>query len=222
MNSDEESVFEPTDPEDYIPVLASNYVYPIVTLLTDLNAFAGRVPNEVQTSIKENGYSVSVIALGVLMLESAMVRSQAISGKSETLRALVYLDEFSNFPIDRIKEVSVIRDVIAHNHIWNAKTYFDENAELRLISANLRTGSGDKKFRNSIDLKTRQSKILGLNLFPTRIHRADAMIVLDEVLKFMDHLNAKIPNSCNAANTSVRYKGKFHKFSTIISQYINA
>ena len=92
---------------------------------------------------------------------------------------------------DKLKELFVVWDVIAHNHIWKAKIKYDQNYSLKLVSASLLEDYGDPKFRSTIDTKEKKSKLLRINLFPTRICWSDVVIVLKTALEIMLFLEAK-------------------------------
>ena len=66
----------PTKPEGYVSIVASNFVFPIVSLFESLDSLGTHAPNEVQTSPLENGYSLAIITLTVLLIESAISRTQ--------------------------------------------------------------------------------------------------------------------------------------------------
>ena len=60
------------------------------------------------------------------------------------------------------------------------------------ITAELLEGYGDAKFRDAVDLDKRRTKRMGLDVFPTRIHRATAVAVLrkaTEVLRYLEELD---------------------------------
>src|SRR5207244_1579644 len=91
---------------------------------------------------------------------------------------------------DDVEELFVLRDVIAHNHVWEAMTVSDNTKGLALIRATRRPGYGDQKFERAVDLKTRRTRRLHLDVFPTRIHHRTAVVVLQkcvEVLRFLEN-----------------------------------
>jgi hypothetical protein len=213
----------PTQPEDYISVLASNFLHPLTKLIEATDEFENKGPNEVQASGLENGFSLSIILLSVLLTESALSRMQYRMKKTPPERPLEFTKK--NFKeeklYDRLEELFVIRDVIAHNHIWEAKVYWDEKGDLRLIKAQLSTGYGDKKFNKVIDMKNQTTRILGLNVFPTRICLSDAKKVLKNVVEFLLVIEKKDPNYFRITNQWVKYKGQAVMFTKLVSDFVS-
>jgi len=84
-----------------------------------------------------------------------------------------------------LEELFVVRDAIAHNHVWEAQYVWDDQAGMRLISAALEEGYGDTKFKRVSDMARRKTHRLSINLFPTRICYEDAKIVLKTATEFL-------------------------------------
>jgi hypothetical protein len=90
---------------------------------------------------------------------------------------------------DDVEEIFVLRDAVAHNHMWEATIAHDETKGLVLVSATKRPGYGDDKFDRTVDLETRQTRRLQLDVFPNRIHRQTAVVAIRkcaEVLRFLE------------------------------------
>jgi len=177
---------------DYVSVLSSGLFQPIADLfhLMDQRLPAG--PNEVQASPAENGQAASIIVLGVLVLESVLNRTRYVDkvGAEKPLDTLRRLGA-GNLAEDA-EELFVLRDVIAHNHLWVATFHWDDQGEMRLDSAEILPGYGDKKFKRVVDPDTRRTRRLGLDVFPTRVHRFTAILVLKkcaEILSFLENSN---------------------------------
>src|SRR4030066_1748971 len=110
----------PTPPEGYISVIGTSYLHPITTLLDALDSHNPKGPNDVQSSTFENGYSASIIVLTVLLIESAISRTQYIMGNKTPKKPIDFVRETyptSGFP-DKLEELFVTRDAIVHNHLW--------------------------------------------------------------------------------------------------------
>jgi hypothetical protein len=82
----------------------------------------------------------------------------------------------------RLEELFVVRDMVAHNHLWQAQFAWDENPGLKLLSAEQLEGYGDDKSRRVLNPTNRRTRLLGINLFPTRICCSDTAIVLKNAL----------------------------------------
>ena len=179
----------------YLSIIGYSYLNPLGVLLEKLFSLDQRDPNEVQTSPLENGYSVSLIILTVLMVESLVRRVQFFVEKGKTRSSLQFIrNNFSEYEnIDDIEELFVVRDVIAHNHVWGCQIIWEKHGDMKFGSIDDRIG-GDDKFDRVIDTKKRKTRSLGINLFPTRINREDVIIVLKEVLDFLLYIENKDRN----------------------------
>jgi hypothetical protein len=180
---------------NYVSVLFVNLLQPIFDLFELLEHSDPKGPNEVQAGMLENGYAVSVIILSALIVESALNRTRYVrnehqrEGAIDTLKRLGTGDLASD-----IEEVFVLRDIIAHNHIWTAAMRWDDNSGMALDSAEKLPVYGDQKFNRVVDSTTRSTRRLHLDAFPNRIHRATAIAVLKksvEVLKFLEGVDRR-------------------------------
>jgi hypothetical protein len=207
-------------PEDYVSIIGMSYLHPISALLEVLQSSNLRGPNELQASAPENGYSAATIILTVLLVESAIRRTQYI--RNEQLPKQSMIDfvrttySTSGF-VDKIEELFVVRDVIAHNHVWEAQYTWDEQVGMRLIAAQLRDGYGDAKFRRVLDTNSRKTRQLGINLFPTRICRNDAVVVLKVAVDFLLFLENEDRRYLYISQQSVKFDGNYVLFVNLVS-----
>ncbi len=182
----------PGDIHQYVSVLFGSLVQPIVDVLGILDRHGSRRPNEVQASTVENGYSVSVVALSVFLLESAVARSRHVRGEVGRRSAVDALKTLvSNDLAADAEELFVLRDVIAHNHLWLAEIKWDDSGDMRLVSARLVDGYGDDKFARVVDMTTRTTRRLHLDVFPTRIHRSTAVIVIKKCAEVLHSIETQ-------------------------------
>jgi len=176
---------------NYVSVLFPNLLQPIVDLFDLMEQKGPTGPNPVQASRNENGYSVSIAILAALAIESVCNRVRYVLGDTDRKEAFQTLREDLGAVelADDVEEVFVVRDAIAHNHLWEATIAENDEKGLDLISATLRPGYGDKKFARIVDTKTRQTRRLHLDVFPNRIHRKTAIVAIQkcaEVLRFLE------------------------------------
>lgn len=180
-----------TQEHDYVSAVFGHLLQPIADLCDRMLALRCDEPNEVQTSVLENGYAVSIIALTAFLLEGACGRARYASGQEQcsairTLRAL-RADRLA----DTIEEIFVVRDAIAHAHLWTAKISWTEN-DLRFAQLPERLpGYGDKKFERLVDPDSRTTRQLKLDVFPTRIHRRTAITALKKAAEALEFLESK-------------------------------
>lgn len=210
---------EPAHPNAYVSVIGTSFLFPITCLIEALDSISPSEPNEVQTSSLENGYAVGIIVLTVLLLESTIHRTQYVMGRltAENASAFIRNNFADSGCADKIEELYVLRDVIAHNHIWEAEFIWDDTIGMKLISADLQEGYGDRKFKKVIDTETRKTRILGINLFPTRIYRADALIVMRTVVEFLLYLERKNRNFIDLSSQPVKYHGEMIYFKDLVT-----
>jgi len=184
---------------NYVSVLFASLLQPIVDLFNLMEQHQPKGPNEVQASRGENGYACSMVVLTVLVIESVCNRVRYVRGDVDRKGAVQTLRELKAGGLaDDVEELFVLRDVIAHNHLWEATIADDDTKGLALVSAAKRPGYGDDKFDRTVDLETRQTRRLHLDVFPNRIHRQTAIVVLQkcvEILRFLENSDIKFVGS---------------------------
>jgi hypothetical protein len=195
--------------EEYVPVIGTAHLHSIAALLDRLFALPSHAINDVQASNTHNGYAVGAIALAAFLLESAIARLQYLRHVVPPRGALTYLREVVGASVaDDAEEVFVVRDIIAHNHLWDARIRYDASGAMQLESATLRAGYGDAKFRRCVDQTVRMTRRLTLNSFPTRISVSDVGIVLRVVATCLQALDALDARVMQFARQPVRFQGR--------------
>jgi hypothetical protein len=105
-----------------------------------------------------------------------------------------------------------VRDALAHAHLWKAKILWTEN-DLRFAEQPVRLPSyGDKKFHKIVDLNSRGTRQLKLDIFPTRIYRGTAAIALKVCAEALQFLESKDRRFVYLTPQSARVGGKFIPF----------
>jgi hypothetical protein len=203
---------------NYLSIIGFGYLRPILALLERLEALPRSAVNEVHAAQPLNGFSASIVALSVLLVESAIARTQYDLGVKPPKRPLEFFrSQFSTCPhLEELQELYVIRDVIAHNHVWEANFTWDEGLGMRLHWAELTSGYGDSKLEKVIDTNTRTTKLLNLNLFPTRINRSDAIVVLKSAVSILRYLEEFGSSLVNISNQHEMYKGSLERFVDVV------
>lgn len=184
---------------NYVSVLFPSLLQPIVDLFDLMEQKGPKGPNEVQASRTENGYAASIAVLAALVIESVCNRVRYVLGDADRKGAVQTLKDLQGGGLaDDVEELFVLRDAIAHNHVWEATIADDDTKGLVLISATKRPGYGDDKFDRTVDLETRQTRRLHLDVFPKRIHRQTAIVAVQkcvEVLRFLEKSDIKFVGS---------------------------
>ena len=118
-----------TQEHDYVSAVFVRLLQPIADLCDQMLRLSSGEPNEVQTSPRENGYAISIIALAAFLLEGACGRVRYVSGwNQKQCSPAATLRHFgANDLADRVEEIFVVRDAIAHAHLWTAKISWTEN-----------------------------------------------------------------------------------------------
>jgi hypothetical protein len=178
-------------------------------------------PNEVRTAQRENGYSLAIIVLSVILFESALNRTAYIRGKTGKVKMPAYFTEITpdKKTAAEVDEIFAARNLIAHNHLWEAKTTWDEETDLKFAEPPvLREGYGDKRHVKVTDQSTRKSKILGINMFPARIWRRDAYIALKTIAKGLNAIESMDRRYFCLSPNHFRFQKKTLTFSEMTDQ----
>jgi len=214
----------PTTKEfDYITAVFFNFLQPIADLCDRMLRLPSSEPNEVQTSVMENGYAIAVIGLIAFLFEGACGRARYFKDLTAVgIRALgnyqgkrwsaaETLRTFGETALaEKIEEIFVVRHAIAHAHLWKAKV---DEIDLRFIEPPTRLpGYGDKNFDRIVDPSSRTTRKLKLDVFPTRIHRGTAITVLKECADALQSLELKHEEFLPLAHRTVLFRGEFPRF----------
>jgi hypothetical protein len=196
---------EKTPKESYVSIIGTGYLQPIVDLFGPLMGNAIPSSSSV-TSNYNNGYSAASILLSVAMVESFIRRACLVLQDGQYERALTYVKaHFGDYSrISALEEIFVLRDVLAHNHMWHADSYWDEEGHLIVDNRQHKAG-GDRKFRGVRDESGERTKILRLRLFPTAIRHEEAFAVFHEAVDFLLYLEAKGNNIASFSHVPVKH-----------------
>lgn len=209
-------------PANYVSVIAQSLFRPITRLVEELDTIEVKEPNEVQTASTTNGYSIAVIVLSVLLLESILQRTQYIKGIQPAHKSVrkFFKDNFPQSGLtEQLMEVFAVRDAIVHNHIWEAEVGWDEDGTLQFLrEPRLREGYGLGEFHRILDKKSRKTKKLGVNLFPPRIWHRDAAIVLQSVVSILRFLEEVDRRYVYFSEETVVFRGEFVRFVNLVER----
>lgn len=201
-----------------ISCIGSSYCQPIVDLYEKMQTYKYTGDcNNFQVSPRENGYAVSIIILTVLLIDSTINRIKYFEKK--TARNNAFINNFFNNPelSHALEEAYIIRDVIAHNHLREIETHYNENTEkTTAINNTLLNSYGDKKFNKGIDKVTLQTKFCALNINPVIINKNDVEKIFKILHKFLISLKDKDRNYSQPLNESVKYNSKIIKLQTFL------
>lgn len=199
-------------PENYVSIVGDAYLQPI-SLVTDRLLSVKSDPNEVQSSMAENGYAVSACILLVAWFESWSMRVRYFNrltpeaGQKHPVPFLSGL--YPDLPaVAELTEVFVLRDTLVHNHLWLIQFAWGDESQMQIRGAQKEAFSGDRKYAQHVDLAKRRTNILGLNIVPTRIATRDVQVVLSTLWSALDFLAQKNPNF-GIGHAHVEFRGDF-------------
>jgi len=226
---------EHIDRQKYITVIGSNFLDFIVWGLIDESLKAYLNTNfskkRFQTSIWEHSHAAAAIVLSVIGIEAYRNRiyfleKSRINRRSVTKDLCKILAKKSiSFPTDKLKalleEVFVVRDVIAHNHIYKVEVFSDQGWTMLGHRQELLEGYGfDSKYESSVNSRTKKTKLLKLNVQPAKISFEDIF----KVLVITDLLIAILQNTFGGAYVPFHINHKvgnhhFNSLSKILNYY---
>ena len=176
--------------DSLVTIIGISYFEPISALIEKLEIHDNGISNEVQAGYYVNGFAASICILAVVCLESYVMRVRYINKASQDainkesvskyLKTL-YLD----FPFEKeLYEIHILRDTLAHNHLWEVSYSSEDEKGMTLHSVN-KWSSGDKKYQQNVDSNTHLTKTLGLNVSPIKVGKVEAMTVLKTVWQIL-------------------------------------
>jgi hypothetical protein len=212
-------------PDQLVTIVGSSYFQPITDLLARLMGQSKPASNEVQTNSHENGYCTSLVLLLVAMLESYVMRVRYFNRDRfpiEKISVVQYLRRlYSDYQRwNELIEIFVLRDVIAHNHLWEIDFVWSEESVMTLLQAEKESTAGDKKYEKVVN-EQKRTNALDLNIFPTKVDRTDVSKVFDIVWETLIFLESKNRNQCYVSHLYVRFNGQTRLFGELRDELRN-
>jgi hypothetical protein len=174
----------------YDSVIAGNFVQPLVTLVANLVAKKREgVPGK--SNEHELDWSLPTILLTVVMFESYLgwVQRHGNTGvppESSAYKFYEALRDKHPKSLPDVTEAFIMRDMIAHNHVWSVDFEWGESPKVLSIK---HVVGGDRKWEQSIDIGKGMTAS-GLHVIPTMVDRQDVKGVLQMVVGAMESLIA--------------------------------
>ncbi|WP_031435091.1 hypothetical protein [Methylomarinum vadi] len=207
--------------DSLVTILGSSYFEPISALLEKLEKHESNISNQVQSGYYEKGFAASICILSVVCLESYVMRVRYINSANQDhidrTPVVSYLKSlYPDFPFENeLLELHILRDLLAHNHLWEISYSFNEDDEMEISEVEKRS-SGDKKYRQRVDTENHVTKTLGLNVNPIKVGASDVKLVLQTMWKILLFLESKNRNQCYVSHLRAVYKGTLRQFGEII------
>ena len=206
-----------------ISCIGISFIQPIFDLYTKLKSIRFGKHNGTQVSSIENGYSVSIIVLSVLLIESVLNRVRYLERSNEkNLKFFKLKFNEEELLLTKLYEIYVLRDLIVHNHIWRISHKFDQDYNEVDIYQTLLSGYGDNKYKDYVNKRKKCTKNLKLNINPIKVNTTDVnkvLVVAKELFYFLEQQNnAYFPLS----NFYFEYDNKEMTFYKIINDIISS
>jgi len=210
--------------EKIISCVGTSFIPPIYTLYQEFSKYNFQeILNSTHRSPVENGYSVSIIMLCILMLESLIARLKYFS-RSKFKKEASYIffeNRYKNKELSqKIKELYTLRHSIVHNHIWGESYNWDQNfSRTNSYTRWLKKSFRSRHIMNTVDIKNKKTITLGLNIIPTHMGIRDMKIVLRTVNEILLFLEKKTRN-LNISTNPYKYKKEYLSFTDFVGKYL--
>lgn len=216
--------------KDIITIVGSSYYQPIADLIHRLLAHERRGATTVKLGPRENGYASAVVLLLVVAFESYITRVSYLQGqrskggipKKKRTSVPDYLAQLrKSFSLQKsLTEVFVLRDVLAHNHLWTL-TVSDHSTKFLILRRAIKDAEfGDQKYAVFVNQRTRRTSILGLNVVPTSVGLREVAKVFNVLWRAFQFLEKAKLLERAAFDCYVRYGGnmsqKFWKLRHVV------
>ena len=160
----------------------------------------------------------------MLCLESFIVRLAYVKGATQSrtkpLNALRFFE--GQYPKyhgrERLRESFVLRDILAHNHLWEIESTTTQSQDAIIVSAVLHPCSGDRKFHSSLNPGTRRTKRLRLHAIPSQVGRDDAVKIHETVYQALRQMEKDDINVCQASNLRVHFRKRYRLWHEVIRE----
>lgn len=202
------------DTQQFISIVG-DYFQVIANLFERLVSLKGIQKSAALAGPIENPFSAAIAILGVVGFESIFSRLKHVHKISGSKKPYQHIAElYSDFPYsDRLKEVYVIRDILAHNHLW--KIEFKQMTG-EIIGIERDQDFGDNKFKECVDLTAGKTKLLKLHVIPTSIDRTDSIQVIETVWDSLIFLEEKDRSNVYVSDQNYQYKSKLRSLPEIL------
>jgi hypothetical protein len=139
----------------------------------------------------ENAYSITVCALAIASLESAVYRTHYSKNNSLEFElrdgAFAWLGSEFKAKQNIVNELAFVRGSILHNHLYEIEQNWGDSKPT-IINIKRRSASGDGKHQKYVDSTTHKTNQSQINVVPSLIRMSDAIKVLAAVADLLSEL----------------------------------
>lgn len=205
---------------DQISVFSGGLMAPIGTLVAQLVDDPPRShPDTVGE--RENGHCVAIISLLFLVFESFVGRAGHLrklnTGKDRDAKVHAHTIPFlkdlaPNFPeqlLNELAETYVLRDAIAHAHVWTIE-YVIRESGTHITGTEKHPGYGNRRLDAMADANTARTVGRNLRVIPTNIGLQEVHAVFNTLRAVLKHLVAAGALETAAVRRGIRYRNHRH------------
>lgn len=179
-----------TGTTEFVSILAGNYMQPLGVLVERLVAKPRQGLPGIKANEHETDWAISAILIAVVMFEGWLMRVRYDLGATtpnDPDKALSFYNTLRQpHSLPDVTEAFVMRDIVAHNHLWSVTFSWDDSGH-QLVDSNKMTG-GDGKYRQVVDPATGLTRGNQFHVNPKLIDRSDVRKVLQIILDAMQAL----------------------------------
>jgi hypothetical protein len=201
---------------------------PLSLLLNDLDSLPGELDgNEVQVAPHEYAVAGALFLLFGAIVEGSIQRArleipELLGSKKpaiEYLRPLLTQSQVDSAEqlIEHVEEVVAVRNAIAHNHIWRGE--IDPESMRWIDGPRLLVDEFGDKRHTRVTSGSLVTKLLGLNVLPSKVGRTDVAIAMTILSELWTAL-ATCPNSSYFSNFDyhlyVGFRGGYPRFGELV------
>ena len=208
-------------PETLITVIGPKLYQPIADLVGRLIARPYNRGDRIGSNYFEVGYCSSIIVLLCTVVESLVQRDRYFLKQSNpSHNPANTVSEYAKLELKyrryrRLEEFFVVRNAIAHNHMWEVEFYIPTEGGIRHISTKVVPGTHRIKSLPPVNVKIPRTNILKLHLSPNSLDRTDVKKILFESVLFLDHIAKKGNNPVNLTDHQVGLLKRRVRFSEL-------
>jgi hypothetical protein len=209
--------------QDVISIVGSAYLQPIVDLLDKLLEEPISRAGPGGTGLHENGYSAAIIVLLVFVLESYTARVRFVRREEKLGDGTSTPDLLANyFPRlstkEDLVEVFILRNALVHNHLWHQDISAFAESGASTLATPLELGNTNKHYKQVVDIPTRRTLRLQLNVIPTAVDRRDVQTVFSVIWSTLEFMNAANYSHTPLAGTIVRFRGNRRELKDVFGE----
>jgi hypothetical protein len=209
--------------DNLITVVGGAYFQPITDLVVRLQTLSPEASrDEVHVSPRENGYAAAICLLSVVALESFLMRVRYFKHGEPTPSALnMFRYLYPAYPRkDDVAEAFVVRDLLAHNHLWEITyKWEEEDNSTQLLEALHSFGMKDAKYKDYVDAADRRTKGLRFHVLPSRVDRRDAATIVKVVWEALEYMDADDHTACPASPGFVKFGKEMVRFRDLVQRF---